>query len=422
MDTNSIADRMGEIQDTDIPQTYTPAPPGGNDLHTMQFLASQVEQLRDLNNVLIEDTRSLREAIVAKDQQIIGLIHQNPAGFPSPLPNPPVVNPTAPSPAYNPLSKLKTKNPEVWSGTRSTLPRFLSSCRSKFMVETQNFPSELSKIVFTGSYLSDSPADWWHALFQRYEEALQKGTEPPAELASFTTFAQALSTAYGDPDLKGTMERSLYALRQTTSVSNYAADFQRIAGHLPHWSDDPLMFHYKLHLKENIKNALVHEKPYPTTLLEMVNATIRLDNREFERILEKRASDGKSTQSRPRQNNSTTTTTYPPYLSATPSSQPRATQAVPPAAHITAAAANDGSTPMELDSVRRRLTDDEREYRRVNKLCNYCGEPGHLVRNCPTAPPRRGINWISQVPVGGNFLTEIVESSDTATTNAHAQE
>jgi Retrotransposon gag protein/Zinc knuckle len=413
MDTNSIADRMGEIQDSDIPLTYTPAPPGSNELH-IQFLASQVEQLtaqvdqlRELNNILLEDSRSLRSALLAKDQQ-------NPAG------SPPVANPAAPSPA-NPLSKLKTKNPEVWSGTRSTLPRFLSSCRSKFMVETQNFPSELSKIVFAGSYLSDSPADWWHAIFQRYEEALQKGSEAPAELTSFTTFAQALSTAYGDPDLKGTMERSLYACRQSTSVSNYAAEFQRIAGHLTDWTDGPLMFHYKLHLKENIKNSLVHEKPYPTTLLEMITATIRLDNREFERILEKRAPDSKSTQSRPRQNNSTTS--YSPYMSAAASSQPRATQAAPPVAQITAPPANDGSTPMEIDYVaRKRLSEAEKEHRRVNKLCNYCGEPGHIVRNCPTVPVRRGINWVSQAPLGANFLTEIVESSDAGTTNAHAQE
>jgi hypothetical protein len=153
------------------------------------------------------------------------------------------------------------------------------------MLEASRFPDEFTKIGFAGSYLDGPPADWWYTLFQRYEKSLNKGTSPPPEFASFTVFSQSLTTSYGDPDLKGTMEHELYLLRQTSSVANYAAEFQRIASYLtPGWSKEPLIFLYKLHVKENIIDTLVHEKPYPTTLLEMVAATIRLDNREYEKI------------------------------------------------------------------------------------------------------------------------------------------
>jgi hypothetical protein len=147
---------------------------------------------------------------------------------------------------------------------------------------------ELEKIVFAASYLGGAPADWWDSLFQKYEESQTKGIDPPAEFTSFAAFAQSLTMSYGDPDLKGTMERRLYTLRQTSSVANYAAEFQLIAGYLTGWNDGPFLFLYKLHLKENIKDALVHEKPYPKTLLEMVAATIRLDNREYERTQEQK--------------------------------------------------------------------------------------------------------------------------------------
>jgi hypothetical protein len=40
--------------------------------------------------------------------------------------------------------------------------------------------------------------------------------------------------------------------------------------------------------------------------------------------------------------------------------------------------------PMHLDAVRfRSLTNEEKERRRRNNLCLYCGGTGHIVRNCP---------------------------------------
>lgn len=419
MDTNSIADAMGEIQDNDLPHTYTPAPPG--ELH-VPYLVEQAEQLRLINAGVVQDNQSLRQTLLSKDQLIATLLQR---ASESPTPNPPAIPAASSQPApavqshSGTNSKLKIKNPDVWSGTRSTLPRFLASCRSKFLLEVYNFPDEFSKIGFAGSFLGGAPADWWLTLFQRYEEALSKGTPAPAEFTSFSVFAQTLTTSYGDPDLKGTMEHELCALRQTTSVANYAAEFQRIAAYLtPGWSDEPLLFHYRLHLKENIKNVLVHEKPYPTTLLEMVTATIRLDNREYEKIRDRKILAGLATLP-PR-----TRQALPPgpVTQARPMPQSTATH---PSVQVTSppATSSDGTTPMELDLVARgRLTDSERERRRINRLCNYCGEPGHVVRNCPTAPPRRAVNLLTHVPRAVNFITEILEPSDGESTNIYAQE
>ena len=44
--------------------------------------------------------------------------------------------------------------------------------------------------------------------------------------------------------------------------------------------------------------------------------------------------------------------------------------------------------PMEIDAVRAssaprgKLTQAERDYRIQNKLCLYCGKPGHIVTEC----------------------------------------
>jgi hypothetical protein len=51
---------------------------------------------------------------------------------------------------------------------------------------------------------------------------------------------------------------------------------------------------------------------------------------------------------------------------------------------------------MEINTTRRRgpLSDEEKQRRRVNRLCLYCGGPGHITINCPHRP-RRQVNQIT---------------------------
>jgi hypothetical protein len=43
---------------------------------------------------------------------------------------------------------------------------------------------------------------------------------------------------------------------------------------------------------------------------------------------------------------------------------------------------------MEIDQSRQRgpLSAEERQYRMTNRLCLYCGGPGHLAIGCPVRP------------------------------------
>ena len=437
MDDNSIADAMRDIHDDpdQLPQTYTPGP---------IELSAQVEQLRENNFVLIDENRSLRQLIQtlkdestqlkdqliqAKDQMIRSLLDRQVANPAAPVLPTPVSGTST-------TSKVKTRDPDAWSGTRSTLPRFLASCRAKFLVEKHNFPDEFTKIGYAGSFLKDTPQDWWLTLFQRYEESLGRGDAPPKEFNSFTEFAHALTTTYGDPDLVNTMERKLRMLRQTTSVAAYAAEFQRIAGYLTAagWTDRPLLSNFKAGLKEVIKAVLVHEKPYPTTLHEMTAAAIRIDNSEYEMSQDRKTSTQttktSSNQYRSRHTEPTpqlaappsTTALNPPVTQNTAWGNPRASSGGPPLT------SSDGTTPMELDfvgKIRPPLTNAQKEYRRTNKLCLYCGEPNHSHSDCPKAEIAAKYRTTTS---GGNnrrinFITEIPDSPDTMeSTNAHAQE
>ncbi|KAL8975951.1 MAG: hypothetical protein Q9177_006949, partial [Variospora cf. flavescens] len=43
---------------------------------------------------------------------------------------------------------------------------------------------------------------------------------------------------------------------------------------------------------------------------------------------------------------------------------------------------NYGPEPMDLSATRQGLTRQEKEHRMQNRLCLYCGKPGHQARNC----------------------------------------
>ena len=60
--------------------------------------------------------------------------------------------------------------------------------------------------------------------------------------------------------------------------------------------------------------------------------------------------------------------------------------------------ASPANTPtlIEINTTRCRgpLPEEEKQQRRANRLCLYCGEPGHVAVNCPHRP-RRQVNQIA---------------------------
>ena len=55
--------------------------------------------------------------------------------------------------------------------------------------------------------------------------------------------------------------------------------------------------------------------------------------------------------------------------------------------------------PMEIEATRRRgpLSDEEKQRRRANRLCLYCGGLGHIAINCPDRPKHQ-VNQILTTP------------------------
>ena len=99
----------------------------------------------------------------------------------------------------------------------------------------------------------------------------------PFELTSFNEFANALTALYGDPNLETTSERSINKLTQTTSVSAYIVEFQRLWQYIT-WNESALRDRFYRSLKDNVKDEFTR-LGRPNTLTAMMEIATRFDAR-----------------------------------------------------------------------------------------------------------------------------------------------
>ena len=306
---------------------------------------------------------------------------------PPPAPIAPVPVPIAPM-SLPPMRSAKVSPPEMYSGDRHKLYLYLSKCRHNFLSRPELFLTEHQKVLFASGYLDGAAYNWFQPLLDQYSRAMDNPTEEtPAEFQSFQQYAKSLENTFGDPDIVRSKERELRNLNQISSVASYLADFNRIKGFVK-WNDEALASQFYKGLKPAVKDGLVYENPAPTTLAQLSSAALRIDSRQFERLLERKLEASAPSQfsrnPRPYRANS------PPLRPSAPATTPAAPQPAP--APISAP---DGSTPMELDlmvhrprsHLRRPLTETEKQRRYDNKLCYYCGSEQHRLATCPLAPP-----------------------------------
>ena len=323
--------------------------------------------------------------------RLVSLNAPTPSITPQPLPVfQPVPQATSQSLPHAPTRTAKVSPPDMYSGDRHKLHMFLAKCRHNFLSRPELFPNEPQKVLFASGYLDGAAFNWFQPVLNQYAESTVGNSEVPLEFETFAQFAKSLEETFGDPDIVRSKERELGNLRQTTSVASYLAEFSRIKGFVK-WNDEALASQFYKGLKSGVKDGLVYENPAPATLAQLSSAALRIDSRQFERLLERKLES--STPSQPIRGTrqpSNGPYTQPPQLLNSITASPTSRQPPLPAL------VSDGSTPMELDisqpypsRVRGPLSNGEKQRRRDLNLCLYCASPNHRVSTCPLAPPPR---------------------------------
>jgi hypothetical protein len=244
------------------------------------------------------------------------------------------------------------KPPEFDGRDKRAANTFLTHLQLHFLATPHLFPNDRSKVLFASTYLRGHAFAW-------IEPHLLKQDDPIIQ--SWEAFQEAFLSSLGDPDRERTLTRDLQALVQTGSAAVYTTEFFRLSAFLG-WNDQALQAQYYSGLKPEVKDALALSDKTLTTVQDLANFAIRIDNRLFERRQENRRN--------------------PNLMRHTPIPTTIRTPTLSPA----------GPTPMVLDANRPRfqsLSPDERQHRIRNGLCLYCGQKGHMAIACPNHRSRQ---------------------------------
>lgn len=235
--------------------------------------------------------------------------------------------------------------PEKFDGDRTKLRDFVNQIRLVFRLQPQRYSTEEIQVGFIGTLLAGTALSWFSSLLEKNSPLL----------ANLDQFLEELSRTFGERDRALIATTKLRSLQQRSRpASAYVAEFQQIACDLD-WNDTALITMFRWGLRDDIKTLLLN-LPKPVTLSEAITQAIDCDNRLFEQRQERRLLFGSYR----------TDYAAPARLSSSNTST---------------------SEPMQIDTSKvKKLTEGEKERRRKEHLCLYCGGKDHMLKNCPLKP------------------------------------
>ena len=256
---------------------------------------------------------------------------------------------------------FKVSPPEYFDGKPSKSRSFLLQLQLIFSAQPLTFASQTSRVTYAATYLRGPAFSWFAPLLEQQNHPI---------LHDFDLFARTLESAFGDPDRVSTAEKAILSLQQKNQPAfQYAAEFRRIMVDTK-WNEDALASMFYRGLREDVKDELC-KVDKPDSLAKYMELAIRIDNRLFERRHEKKSSEPSrhATSSKFRDNM--------PQVSKYTSTNLQSRLPMPSSAT--------GPEPMQISAskVYKPLTPQEKEHRRKNGLCLYCGQSGHVAQFCP---------------------------------------
>jgi hypothetical protein len=285
---------------------------------------------------------------------------------------------------------LKIKLPDEFDGNRSKLDPFLAQCELYMAFNSHKFKTETQQVLWIVTMLRGSAFDWISPFLIDYMKHKNKNgqctkTMKKDTIQYFQTmsgFGQGIRQVFGDIEEEATAERNLGHLKQRGSAAGYAANFQQLAAKTK-WGKAALQHQFYVGLKDTVKDEVARSDK-PDDLQELIALAVKIDNRMYERSLEKK---GQYSQEHKRKQ---------PY--------------------------NKYHSPMQVDAtvkVKRHVSKEEMQKRRDKKLCFECGLPGHMAsshrKNGTTWKPRkkqlhatgRGVGYdLSKKPTGQVCATQ----------------
>ncbi len=187
----------------------------------------------------------------------------------------------------NSKSAVKISTSNLYYEDRDKLDAFLIQVNI-YVRAHKKLSSSSDKILFAFSYFRKDVFKWFKSLIKNHlkNKSEDREDETNRVFEDFSNFEQAIRRMYEDIDAKRIVERQLYDIKQSESAFKYVAAFQSIAAEIE-WDDSTLTAQFYRELKNVIKNEIARTNRF-ATLHAMISKTIVLNNRQYERRLEKK--------------------------------------------------------------------------------------------------------------------------------------
>jgi len=259
----------------------------------------------------------------------------------------------------------KIPDPPVFDGNRKKIEEFIAQLRLKLFSDPTLFPTPALRMAYAFNRLEGHV----QAQILSYIQAGATFSLPDVE-----DIIRVLNNAFGDPDPLATARSKLHQLKQgKKEFTNYFAEFQTLVSKLD-WNECAKTDALKEGLSIELRRQPIG-KSRDLTYDQLVALCQELDSEM--RALQ--MTEGKQGYQQPRAH----------QLRNPPSIQP-ATPMQPAAA----------PEPMDLSGTQR-VSAQERAARQREKRCYYCGEPGHMVAQCPNKPIHPAATQAATAGTGG---------------------
>jgi len=183
--------------------------------------------------------------------------------------------------------KIKISTLNLYHDDRDKLEAYLIQIELYVKRHSFQFKFIENKVLFAFIYLRDNAFTWFHHYLTNYLQKKSGKREKKINkiFRDSQAFELRLRRVFKDIDKKRTAKRQLYNLRQKIFVATYSTSFQHIAMNTK-WDDAVLISQFYQRLREKVKNEIVRIDK-SVDLQKMIFRAIIIDNRQYERRLEK---------------------------------------------------------------------------------------------------------------------------------------